>query len=473
VSQARQFTLPDLGEGLVDAEVVRWLVRVGDTVAVDQPVVEVESAKATVELPSPFAGVVRELHAEVGATIEVGAPLLSIESADAAGVGSASEPGQAERENAVPAASPGPGEVERDGAVPAASPEPGESSNVLVGYGTSPRRRRARGRASRSRPEGAGVAPGLTAEPMAPRPAPAQPAEPASPRPEAPVAAARPAVVSPVVRRLARSNGIDVAALRGSGPGGLIVRADVEQAIAARTPPAAAPAGEDRRIPLRGRRRAIADKLTRSHQEIPDAATWVDVDATGLLAARDAIASSHPETRIGLLALLARFTVAGLRRFPALNARVDLERQEIVELASVHLGIAAQTEQGLVVPVVRDADRRSTAELASELRRLTEAARAGTLRPEELTGGTFTLNNYGVLGVDGSTPIINHPEVAILGVSRIIDKPWVVDGQLTVRKLAQLTLVFDHRVCDGGVAAGFLRHVADCVEQPARLLGAL
>jgi pyruvate dehydrogenase E2 component (dihydrolipoamide acetyltransferase) len=460
VSRARQFTLPDLGEGLVDAEVIRWLVQVGDTVAVDQPVVEVESAKATVELPSPFAGVVRELHAEVGTTIEVGAPLLSIESADAAGAGSAS------------GALAEPGEAERDDAVPAAPPEPGESTNVLVGYGTSPRRRRARGRANRSRPDGAGPAPGRAAEPMAPRPVPAGPA---SPGPEVPDGAVpvRPAVVSPVVRRLARSNGIDVAALRGSGPGGLVVRADVEQAIAARNAPAATPAGEDRRIPLRGRRRATADKLTRSHQEIPDAATWVDVDATGLLAARDAIASSHPETRIGLLALLARFTVAGLRRFPALNARVDLERQEIVELASVHLGIAAQTEQGLVVPVVRDADRRTTADLAAELRRLTEGARAGTLRPEELTGGTFTLNNYGVLGVDGSTPIINHPEVAILGVSRIIDKPWVVDGRLTVRKLAQLTLVFDHRVCDGGVAAGFLRHVADCVEQPARLLGAL
>jgi pyruvate dehydrogenase E2 component (dihydrolipoamide acetyltransferase) len=441
VSQARQFTLPDLGEGLVDAEVVRWLVQVGDSVAIDQPVVEVESAKATVELPSPFAGVVRALHAEVGATIEVGAPLLSIE---------AGEPALA---------------ADGDGIVPPAPPEPGESTNVLVGYGTSPRHRRARGRANRARPAGTGPAAAAPARGAGPAP-------PAAPAPAADRDAVRPAVVSPVVRRLARSNGIDVAALRGSGPGGLIVRADVERAIAAEAAPGPA-AGEERRIPLRGRRRAIADKLTRSHQEIPDAATWVDVDATGLLAARDAIATAHPEARVGLLTLLARFTVAGLRRFPALNARVDLDRQEIVELASVHLGIAAQTDQGLVVPVVRDAHRRSTAELAAELQRLTASARAGTLRPEELTGGTFTLNNYGVLGVDGSTPIINHPEVAILGMSRIIDKPWVVDGQLTVRQLTQLTLVFDHRVCDGGVAAGFLRYVADCVEQPARLLGAL
>jgi pyruvate dehydrogenase E2 component (dihydrolipoamide acetyltransferase) len=446
VTRPRQFTLPDLGEGLVDAEIVRWLVQPGDTVAIDQPVVEVESAKATVELPSPYAGTVHQLHADVGATIAVGAPLLSIEVADA------------------PAGAADAG----DGAAPAPPAEPGESTNVLVGYGTSPRHRRARNRANRPRPGGA-AAP----TPRAPTPAGTSTPPPSSAPPEAP-AAARPAVVSPVVRRLARTNGIDVAALRGSGPGGLIVRADVERAISAQAtagPSAAAEA--ERRIPLRGRRRVIADKLTRAHQEIPDVATWVDVDATGLVAARDAIAASDPEAGIGLLALLARFTVAGLRRFPALNARVDLDRQEIVELMSINLGIAAQTEQGLVVPVIRDAHRRGTADMAAELRRLTAAARAGTLRPEELTGGTFTLNNYGVLGVDGSTPIINHPEVAILGMSRIVERPWVVDGQLSVRKVAQLTLVFDHRVCDGGVAAGFLRYVADCVEQPARLLGAL
>jgi 2-oxoisovalerate dehydrogenase E2 component (dihydrolipoyl transacylase) len=437
LSETRQFTLPDLGEGLVDAEIVRWLVQVGETVAVDQPVAEVESAKAAVELPSPFAGVVQALHAEVGATVVVGAPLVSIEVGEPAGA--AAEPAAA----------------------------PGSSKNVLVGYGTSPHPRRTRARTTRPDAPGERPSPPAAGSPEA--------AAPDSPAPDPPAAAApssaRPAVVSPVVRRLARSNDIDLGTLNGSGPGGLIVRADVERAIAAAT---AGPAeAAEQRIPLRGRRRAIADKLTRSHREIPDVATWVDVDATGLLAARDAIATAQPEARIGLLALLARFTVAGLQRFPALNARVDLDRGEIVQLRSVHLGFAAQADDGLVVPVVKDAHRRTTIELAAELARLTGAARAGTLRPQDLTGGTFTLNNYGVLGVDGATPIINHPEVAILGMSRVLDRPWVVDGQLTVRKLAQLTLVFDHRVCDGAVAAGFLRYVADCVEQPARLLGAL
>jgi 2-oxoisovalerate dehydrogenase E2 component (dihydrolipoyl transacylase) len=462
VTQRLRFNLPDLGEGLVDAEIVRWLVQPGDPVAIDQPVVEVESAKATVELPSPFAGTVHQLHAEVGTTIAVGEPLLSIEvdDAGAAAIGAGGAPAEAADAGGAGAAAGQARDAGASGAVSvgdgAAKPEPGEATNVLVGYGTSQRHRRARNRATRPRPDG-------------PRPPTAR-----SPSPAPATGSVRPAVVSPVVRRLARTNGIDVAALRGSGPGGLIVRADVEQAIAARaTPGLAGAVEEERRIPLRGRRRAIADKLTRAHHEIPDAATWVDVDATGLLAARDAIAASDPEAGIGLLALLARFTVAGLRRFPALNARVDLDRQEIVELGSIHLGIAAQTEQGLVVPVVRDAHRRTTADTAAELQRLTAAARAGTLRPDELTGGTFTLNNYGVLGVDGSTPIINHPEVAILGVSRIVDRPWVVEGQLSVRKVAQLTLVFDHRVCDGAVAAGFLRYVADCVEHPARLLGAL
>jgi pyruvate dehydrogenase E2 component (dihydrolipoamide acetyltransferase) len=173
---------------------------------------------------------------------------------------------------------------------------------------------------------------------------------------------------------------------------------------------------------------------------------------------------------VSVLALLARICVNALRRFPELNARVDLEREQIVQSSRIHLGIAAQTDRGLVVPVVRDAQRLTTFELAAALTETTEAARSGSLPPQRLTGGTFTLNNYGVFGVDGSTPIINHPEAALLGVGRIVDKPWVVDGQLAVRKVTQLSLTFDHRVCDGATAGGFLRHVADCVERPALLI---
>ncbi len=233
-------------------------------------------------------------------------------------------------------------------------------------------------------------------------------------------------------------------------------------------------AGE--RIPLRGVRGAVADKLARSRREIPDATCWVDADATELMAARAAMNSvggSGAGPKVSVLALLARICTAALARYPELNSTVDVEAREIVRLPEVHLGFAAQTERGLVVPVVRDAQARNVESIGAEIARLTEAARTGTLKPAELTGGTFTLNNYGVFGVDGSTPIINHPEAAMLGVGRIVPKPWVHEGELAVRRVVQLSLTFDHRVCDGGTAGGFLRYVADCVEQPAVLLRTL
>jgi 2-oxoisovalerate dehydrogenase E2 component (dihydrolipoyl transacylase) len=251
-------------------------------------------------------------------------------------------------------------------------------------------------------------------------------------------------------------------------------RADVNQAIAAMNQavgaPVQPPAGEVR-IPLRGVRKTIAENLTRSRREIPEATVWVDADATGLLAARAALNARDPEYPVGLLALLARFAIAGLRRWPELNAH--LEDDEIVIPAHVHLGFAAQTERGLLVPVVRDAHLMSLRELAAALARQTDAARAGRLAPADLTGGTITVNNYGVFGVDGSAAIINHPQVAILGLGRIIDRPWVVDGQLAVRQVTELTLAFDHRVCDGGTAGGYLRYIADCLESPVLALGDL
>jgi pyruvate dehydrogenase E2 component (dihydrolipoamide acetyltransferase) len=295
-------------------------------------------------------------------------------------------------------------------------------------------------------------------------------------------------VISPLVRRLARENGLDLRELTGSGPDGLILRADVEYALraaAAQERPAPAPvaAPETRaaapaatavgtRIPLKGVRGAVADKLSRSRSEIPDATCWVDADATELMRARAAMnATGGP--KISLLALLARICTAALARFPELNSTVDMAAREIVRLDAVHLGFAAQTERGLVVPVVKDAHTRDAESLSAEFARLTEAARTGSLSPAELTGGTFTLNNYGVFGVDGSTPIINHPEAAMLGVGRIVPRPWVHEGELAVRQVVQLSLTFDHRVCDGGTAGGFLRYVADCVEQPAVLLRTL
>ncbi|MER7996644.1 dihydrolipoamide acetyltransferase family protein [Micromonospora chalcea] len=434
----RDFLLPDLGEGLSEAEIVEWRVAVGDVVTVDQSVVEVETAKAVVDVPCPYAGRVVALHGAAGEVRPVGQPLITIAPLD-----DAPDPHATYREE------------ERAG-----------SGNVLIGYGTghggSGRRRR--------RPRLA----------LAPEAAPASvdPARTGGP-------AAAPLVISPIVRRLAKEHGIDLASLRGTGPGGVIRRVDLDAAVAAAAPaarlaavpdaPAAhvglAPAGDgDTVIPLTGIRKVIADKLSRSRREIPEVTIWVDVDATGLLETRAAINAATPEAPVSILALLARICLSGLRKFPQLNAHVDTEGQRIIQSAGVHLGIAAQTDRGLVVPVLRDAQRLTTRELAAALAETTAAARAGTLPPARLTGGTFTLNNYGVFGVDGSTPIINHPEAALLGVGRIVDKPWVVDGQLAVRKVTQISLTFDHRVCDGGVAGGFLRHVADCVEQPALLV---
>ncbi|MGQ4486509.1 dihydrolipoamide acetyltransferase family protein [Streptomyces sp. SAS_281] len=438
--QVLEFRLPDLGEGLTEAEIVRWLVEVGDVVAIDQPVVEVETAKAMVEVPCPYGGVVTARFGDEGAELPVGAPLLTV------AVGSAVE-------------STGGGTDADSGT------EDSGSGNVLVGYGTGapPVRRR------RVRPDGLKAAVAVSVAPVeAPAPAPAPVAGPAP----GPVA-----VVSPLVRRLARQHDLDLRGLAGSGPDGLILRADVESAIrsAAEAPApeaaaSSAPAGE--RVALRGVRGAVADKLARSRREIPDATCWVDADATELMAARAAMngAAGAGAPKVSVLALLARICTAALARHPELNSTVDQEAREIVRLPQVHLGFAAQTDRGLVVPVVRDAHARTTESIGAEIARLTEAARAGSLTPAELTGGTFTLNNYGVFGVDGSTPIINHPEAAMLGVGRIVPKPWVHGGELAVRQVVQLSLTFDHRVCDGGTAGGFLRYVADCVERPALLL---
>jgi 2-oxoisovalerate dehydrogenase E2 component (dihydrolipoyl transacylase) len=502
------FLLPDLGEGLEEAEVIAWRVQVGDRVSVDQVVADVETAKAAVELPIPFAGQVAALHAEPGATVAVGAPLISVTTEPAPTLrepGVTAEPAASTfREPGVttpdPEATGDPDATGDPEATGVTTPDPEASGNVLIGYGTRPSPRRAR-LARRPTPATTLGAPPLAADRAGSGPVP---------------------VISPVVRKLAKDAGLDLTRIAGTGPQGLVRRHDVAQALAAlRTPaptpastpteptpvpasakstpasleaaatttttpvapvtsatgatptppPVAGPEPGERRIPLRGARKLAADRLARSRREIPEATVWVDADATGLLAARAELNARKPAEPVSLLALLARFALAGLRQYPELNARIDGD--EVVIPAHVHLGFAAQTDRGLVVPVVKDAHRLSTRELSAALARHTESARSGHLAPADLTGGTFTVNNYGVFGVDGSAAIINHPEVAILGLGRIIDRAWVVDGQVVPRKVTELTLAFDHRVCDGGTAGGFLRYVADCVESPLTALGDL
>lgn len=512
MSETKVFLLPDLGEGLTEAELVNWLVAVGDEIRIDQPIAEVETAKSMVEVPSPYAGTVAVLHGKPGQTLDVGKPLISVTSFGSPVVEPETpvvEPVETEPAETEPS--------ETAAAETYREEEKAGSGNVLIGYGTPG----GHGVARRSRPRKSSAI--ATSVIETDRPV-VGPGETLSPEAKAAddvlllrtrVPGKLGAVISPLVRRMARDHGVDLGGLQGSGASGLIMRKDVEAAIAP------APAIEPRRVaelrpvvepvetrrsvverrsmvepvetrretdsrtglgitartPVRGIRKAVAANLTRSRSEIPEATVWVDVDATALVEMRAALKKANPHNTPGLLAFIARFVTAGLKKYPELNTRIVTtedaaggESQEIVAFDGVNLGFAAQTDRGLMVPSVRNADKMSARELDAEIRRLTAVVREGKATPSELGSGTFTLNNYGVFGVDGSAAIINHPEVGILGVGRIIDKPWVVNGELAVRKVTELTLTFDHRVCDGGTAGGFLRYVADAVENPGAVL---
>jgi pyruvate dehydrogenase E2 component (dihydrolipoamide acetyltransferase) len=424
MSAARDFCLPDLGEGLTEAEIVQWLVAVGDRVSVDQPVAEVATEKAAVQVPTPFEGVVVTLHGQPGDIVAVGTPLVTVEAAEA---GQRSEP--------------------------VAEPTSG-SGNVLVGYGT----KAAGGTSQRRRRVTSGTPP-----PRAPA------GEGAARAASAPAGNAMGTPASPLVRRLAAKLRIDLTQVTGTGPGGLVRRADVEHlrdgtdgAAAASLTPEAATA----RIPLRGARRITAERLSRSHAEVPMATAWLAVDATRLLELRDLLNARQAQVHVTPLAVLLRLCAAALQRFPLLNASFDAERGETVMSTAVHLGVATQTDRGLVVPVVREAEKRSAVSIAVELSRLVAAARDGSIDAVSLRGSTFTVSNFGAFGVDGGVAIINPPEAAILGVGRISRRAWIADGEVAARPVVELSLAFDHRVCDGGDAGGFLRLLGDFVEHP-------
>lgn len=495
------FRLPDLGEGLTEAALVHWLVQVGDVIVTDQPVAEVETAKSIVELPSPFAGTVAALHGDEGATIDVGAPVLEVvteshQGPDALAPAELSPSVQPTLGVGTDVAPPLGAGTDVDGDVEAyREEERAGSGNVLIGYGTShptSRRRRrtpatptaprttaaeAAAAAARSAAVGTstGLAPAAAATTRADRLA--------GPHPTV-------AVRSPLVRRLARDLGVDPRTVTPTGADGAVTRADVLRAavdapadvnvadvnVAAAAVPTAAGREEVEglrvaaREPLSMLRKAVSAKLTRSRAEIPDATVWVDADLTNLWNLRPSMAAAGAKPP-SVTAILARFVLLALEEYPLLAARLSDDGGSLLRYEGVNLGIAADTPRGLMVPVISRADRRSITELDHDLRGLAEGARGGALPPERLRGSTFTLNNYGGFGVDGSAAIINHPEVAILGIGRIMERPWVVAGQIVPRRIAQLSLVFDHRACDGGYAAGFLRHVVDAVEQPLLAYG--
>jgi pyruvate dehydrogenase E2 component (dihydrolipoamide acetyltransferase) len=290
------------------------------------------------------------------------------------------------------------------------------------------------------------------------------------------------AVRSPLVRRLARDLGLDVHEITPTGHDGSITRADVlaaavDDAVDGAAAQHRSASGQSldglavvSRERLSALRRAVSAKLSRSRSEIPEATVWVDVDATELWALRAGMAPEGGRSP-SLTALIARFVLLALEDHPVLASRLSDDASELISFEGVNLGVAADTARGLVVPVIPHAHELSVEQLDAALRDLTTAARSGSMPPERLRGSTFTLNNYGGLGVDGSAAIINHPDVAILGIGRIIERPWVIDGQIVPRRIVQISLVFDHRVCDGGYAAGFLRRVTELIEHPLRAFG--
>lgn len=460
----REFRMPDVGEGLTEAEIVKWEVAVGDTVTVNQILCEIETAKAAVELPSPFAGTIGALLAQPGDTVEVGRPIVVIETAEAGGGG--------------PAAAAAPPAADEGGAKIGEAGVDGRIA-TLVGYGPRPGSVSRRPRRGAAAPAAVGAAPAgvagtatgapaATSAPTAPPPAPPAPAA-AAPAPSHPAAVP---LAKPPVRKLAKDLGVDLREVIPSRPDGVITREDVEahrNGAAAPTQPAAT--GE-RREPIRGVRRATAAAMVASAFTAPHVTEFLAVDVTETMALRDRLRATreYADTRLTPLAFVAKAVCLAARRTPAVNAHWDDVAGEIVYYDRIQLGIAAATPRGLIVPKVRNADTLSLAQLATALAELTATAREGTTPPADLIGGTFTITNVGVFGVDTGTPILNPGEAAILAVGSIKQAPWVVDGELAVRTVCQLALSFDHRLVDGEQGSRFLADVGRLLEDPGLAL---
>ena len=495
MAEIKDFKLPDLGEGLEEGEIVEWLVSVGDTIELNQEVASIETAKAVVEVPSPYAGEVVELLGEPGDTLEVGSVFVRIDIDVEGGKVAGGESGEPASAEAAPPSEPEQQTLEQaegTAATPSTGLDADSEPQPLVGYGNreAGSRRRRRGGAAAEQP----VATSGSAEVLA----------------------------KPPVRKLAKDLGVDLATIApGSGDGGVITREDVRAAAARRmvdeqapaqereaAPAAAAapsgggttrrssviealvgseaPSGGEKPVPgFRGRtpgevetvagiRKRIIAKMEQSRRDIPHALCSRDADLTALWDLRTDLTEQARtqglEVRVSPTALVMRATVLALRRFPTLNAVYDQDAGEIRLLEHIHLGCAVDTDRGLMVPNVKDAHAKSLVQIAAETAALAEACRDGSATPAQLTGGTFTVDNYGSFGNDDGNPIINAPEVGILGVGAIRERPWVVDGQVVPRRVARFTLAFDHRVCDGGEAGRFVTHVAQLCEQPARIL---
>jgi pyruvate dehydrogenase E2 component (dihydrolipoamide acetyltransferase) len=425
MSRIKEFPLPDLGEGLVEGEILKWLVAVGDTIELNQPIVEVETAKAAVEIPAKWAGKVHAIHQAEGTTVEVGTPIISIDTDPGAG-----EP---------------PAEAER--------------TPVLVGYGprtaaASRRPRKANGNTAVVSP------PPVEVAPASPPPPPVE---------EAPAPPAR-VLAKPPVRKLARDLGVDLAGLSGTGPQGSITRDDVQAAVSA---PAAAPvfsSEREQRIPVKGVRKLTAENMVSSAFSAPHVTEFLTIDMTRSIKALDRLRTlpDWRDVRISPLLVVAKAVLLAIGRHPIVNS--TWAGDEIVVKQYVNLGIAAATDRGLIVPNIKDAGRLSLRELADAMTELVQTAKSGRTSPADMSGGTFTITNVGIFGVDTGTPILPPGESAILALGMVKEAPWVHKGKIRVRQVTTLGLSFDHRIIDGEQGSKFLRDVGAFLTDPEATL---
>ena len=448
-----EFPLPDVGEGLTEAEIVSWKVKPGDTVTVNQVLVEIETAKSLVELPSPFAGTVTELLAAEGDTVEVGSPIIRVDS----------EGGALELQ------APGSGDLVGEVADTAASIASAEgaadaSGAVLVGYGSkgghaTTRRRR----------------PGVVASaPEATDPAAAAPASARRPSP-APAASAGPVIAKPPIRKLAKDLDVDLAAVTATGPIGDVTRDDVirqaqQVSVFRNLQTPEWPEDREERIPVKGVRKAIASAMVQSAFTAPHVSVFSDINATRTMEFVKRLKGSpdFAGVRISPLLVMAKAVIWAVRRNPTVNS--SWTDKEIVVHHYVNLGIAAATPRGLIVPNIKDAQNLSLLELAQALEQLTITARDGKTQPAEMAKGTVTITNLGSYGMDTGTPILNPGEVGIVALGAIKLKPWVVDGEVRPAYVTTVGASFDHRVVDGDVASRFTADIASVLEEPALLL---
>ncbi|WP_306962784.1 dihydrolipoamide acetyltransferase family protein [Arthrobacter bambusae] len=460
----KEFRLPDLGEGLTESEILSWKVAVGDTVTLNQVIAEVETAKAVVELPSPFAGTVAALHEQAGSVVEVGKPIVSFE-VDDAGASPSAVAG-----SAAGASVENPAET-------AAKREPN-----LVGYGAvveksgrPARRQRSFDGSTGEREAAREAVPAVEPVPVVEQPAPlAVPSGPAAEK-ERPRS-------TPPVRKLARDLGVDLELVKGTGPGGLITRSDVQDFAAGSQPQLIAPEAaasavgvsteRETRTPIKGVRKFTAAAMVQSAFTAPHVTEFLTVDVTPTMELLTRLKASREFAGYKLtpLTIAAKAVLIALRRNPTLNSRWDEGAQEIVQFNYVNLGIAAATPRGLTVPNIKEADKMTLLELSTALSELTDTARSGKTSPADLTGGTISITNIGVFGIDAGTPILNPGEAAIVALGSVRKAPWVHNDELAVRQVMSLSLSFDHRLVDGEQGSKFLADLGAILSDPATVM---